>query len=194
MAGGPATSRLSLRSGVWILSLAWALGVTACASHASYPQNWPARLGRAQGCEHLAGEYADRGKTGGGSEISLARLVLGDTSKAWPAESVRLAFPEKGRMKVDVLAEWRDPVAVVLTSSQIECREGLLRIRAGGNWVMSGSQLGVSVGRRSYSLDLEDAGGSLVLRRKTSTKGVWIAVPFSFSEDEWFRFERVVSK
>jgi hypothetical protein len=171
----------------FVLVVALRVGA-GCASHGEYPLAWPPLARGAGACGGLSGEYQDYGEAGHGGAASLAQLLFGD-SVTMSVGSVWLSFRETGW--VDAGMRGSAHGATVDRRSAVSCRKGIATIAAGANWTGDASPMGFGIGRASHSLELRQAVGWLVVRRKTSVTGVIVAVPWHSTSEAWYRFRRL---
>jgi hypothetical protein len=167
---------------------------TGCSSRQPYPKTWP-RLSAGQAdCRQFAGRYRNAAETTRLGPSSLTRLLFGDTLQ--PADSVTLAFPDARRLQIDIFSAVGESSSVVLTRDrkQFACDDGMLAIKAAGNWVGDVNQLGFGIGKRSVSLELRLADGYLAVKKKAHTVAIIdVVIPWRYVEEEWHRFERLSS-
>jgi hypothetical protein len=167
---------------------------TGCSSRQTYPETWPRLTAGQAGCRQFAGRYRNAEDPTQLGASSLTGLLFGGKLPQ-QADSVTLAFPDARRLQIDILSAVGETSSVVLTSDQKQftCDDGVLVIKAGGQWVGDVNQLGFGVGKRSVSIELRLAGGYLAVKEKARTVGVVIVIPWQYAREEWHRFERLPS-
>jgi hypothetical protein len=153
---------------------------------------WPT-LERAQVCGQLAGDYRNAGETASGLPTSLIDLLFGGRATHAPDTLVHLSFSADQQLSIGVSALTSELSPLILTREQFTCRKDALVIRSGAHWVGGVSQLGFAIGRKSTAVELHRAGRFLIVKKKEKTRGVWIAIPVSFADETWHRFEQVSS-
>jgi hypothetical protein len=180
--------------GTLALAAVGVLLVTAigCASHQKYPPSWPTLLNQPSGCTQLDGVYKDRGTSAYWSS-SLAHLLFArlDIRRV---VTVTLSLSATGQLQADARDESGDVVvaAVLAAGKPLVCRNGMVIVPAGAQWFGGPHELGFTIGQKSASFELHAAKDFLVVKKKTRTWAVWVAIPWTYVEDEWHRFERVV--
>jgi hypothetical protein len=175
------------------IALVGALVSVACSSRHPYPKTWPTLMVGQKDCQHLAGRYRDAETPSSFASSSLTLLLFSSEGRR-NADSVRIGFPEPGRLQIDLVTDAGDSTSIVLSSDrkQFACDDGLLTIKAGGQWVGDVNQLGFGIGKRSAALELRIADGYLVVKQKARTAGIVYVFPYRYVQDEWHRFERLV--
>lgn len=163
----------------------------SCASHQAYPRQWPTFVQDAQTCNGLSGEYRDEGKTAEGYATSLSRLLFNEPAAR--IDSIALSVRQDTRVTVRAeLSGQQQPL--VLSGDDVSCDRGTLVVRAGGKWFVAGGAPElplIGVGKRSTTLELHAVANGLVIRVKKRASGVAVVIPFTFSHETWYRFERL---
>jgi hypothetical protein len=184
------THRSVIRTG----SLLAALAGSGCSSHAAYPLTWPAVPQTAQRtCEQLDGAYRDQGVYGtASSPQSLTELLLGQTDRAWRAESVTLSFPRVGQIQIGVSGPGGQSSSTTLTAEEgrFVCQTGIVMVRRPAYWSLGGAGA-PGLGRESETLELFSVDDYLVVKQKQQ---IFIlagfVLPLGGRETHWYRFER----
>jgi hypothetical protein len=145
---------------------------TGCSSRQAYPDTWPTLTAGETGCRQFAGRYRDAEDHPQLVASSLTRLLFSGKFPQQP-DSVTFAFPDARRVQIDIVSSVGEPSSVVLTSDQKQfaCDDGVLVIKAGGQWGGQRQSAGVRLlkalrlpgaasrrrgGRPSISMDLKD--------------------------------------
>lgn len=164
------------------------LATGACASRQHYPATWPTLIAADARCHQFSGRY---GATPFDQAASASLSELLFSKRFNRAESVMFSFPAEGRLQIDVESSDGGLSSFSLRENQFACRNGVLIVRAAGEWNVSGGEMGFAVGHTTAKLEMHLAPDALVVQRKARTIGMIVSLPVTRGDGSWHRFHRL---